>query len=87
MKKVKLIFLIMIVGIFSTLSAQIDTLGVYNLTDGGGDPTNKAARVKVQNLAFSDYARVGVTASSGSGFFVSKGFPFGAGLRRRRASA
>ncbi len=67
----------MIVGIFSTLSAQIDTLGVYNLTDGGGDPTNKAARVKVQNLAFSDYARVGVTASSGSGFFVSKGFPFG----------
>lgn len=77
MKKIKLFLFMMMVGTFTTIYAQIDSIGVYNLTDGGGDPVNKSARVKVQNLSFSDYTRVGVTASSGSGFFVSKGFPFG----------
>lgn len=77
MKKIKLLLFMMMVGTFTTIYAQIDSIGVYNLNDGGGDPVNKSARVKVQDLTFSDYARVGVTASSGSGFFVSKGFPFG----------
>ncbi len=78
MKKIKLFFLMLLsVGTFNTICAQIDTLGIYNLTDGGGDPVNKSANVKMSNVSFSDYGRVGVTASSGSGFFVSKGFPFG----------
>lgn len=77
MRKIKLFLLITCIGLLSTVRAQIDTLATYNLTDGGGDPVNKSAVIKVIDLSFSDYARVGVTASSGSGFFVSKGFPFG----------
>jgi len=76
MKKIKLL-LVIIIGTFFTISAQIDTLAIYNLTDGGGDPTIKAPVIKVADLGFSDYTRVGVSPSSGSGFFVSKGFPFG----------
>jgi hypothetical protein len=76
MKKIKLL-LATIIGTSFTINAQIDTLAIYNLTDGGGDPVIKAPVVKAKDLSFSDYTRVGVTASSGSGFFVSKGFPFG----------
>ncbi len=76
MKKIKLL-LVIIIGTFFTISAQIDTLAIYNLTDGGGDPVIKAPVIKVVDLGFSDYTRVGVIPSSGSGFFVSKGFPFG----------
>ena len=77
MKKQTLLFLCILVAAFTTLHAQIDTLGVYYLTDGGGDPTIKSAYVYASDIAFTDYTRVGVTSSSGSGFFVSKGFPFG----------
>lgn len=67
----------MIVASFAFLQSQIDTVGVYYLTDGGGDPTIKSAQVYAKDVTFTDYTRVGVTPSSGSGFFVSKGFPFG----------
>ncbi|MEA4935584.1 MAG: T9SS type A sorting domain-containing protein [Paludibacter sp.] len=77
MKKQTLLLLCLLGTFFTTLNAQIDTVGVYYLTDGGGDPSVKSAYVYASDAVFTDYTRVGVTPSSGSGFFVSKGFPFG----------
>ena len=56
-------------------NTTVGTIAEYPLTDGNGSNTSGAPSVYVQNAVFSDYTRVNVTPSSGSGFFVSKGWP------------
>ncbi len=76
MKHVKTLLIFTLLGCaISVMANPVDSLGVYRLTDGGGDPAIKSAEVFMSDVVFSDFERVNLTKSAGSGFFVSKGWP------------